>query len=747
MLRVLSFILFIHHSIVFSQTAVSPHLVVDDGQLKLTFQSVEVNVVGNTADVHLYQSFEVEKSAKVYFSYPVQIDASLYELNIYTDEEIYALDSRNMSNIRKQVAVENQKGKKINTRFQENVNRLELNLPPIEAGKEIKIALKYMQELIVDSDLKSFEIPTFLNSKNSNNDLDFELKINIISPTPIYETNTSIASSQENIVSEKYRTINYRGKQWEKPIKIQYKSKGDQVDAGMLVYEESGCKYILGIVEPPQVISPEEIAPREYIFVMDISGSMNGFPLETSKELVTKILHDLKEYEKFNILFFAGSSDFFAQKSVYATEENKALAIKMIEQKKSVGNTKLSEAMKKIYNFSPDKSYNRIVVLVTDGELSEDKSMYFDLKQNLNFAQYFCFGIGYNVERKILQQIANIAGTEAVLINEPTEARAEMERFFNLIRTPLLRNIQIQSKNLNLSETYPSNFNGFLSSTSTSFISKECSGAREPKLILTGIDGDENYFEEFSLVEFSENPLLKVLKYQWAKEKIAFLLSEEERCGERCIKQGRYRNQVIRIGEELNISTPFTSFVEESYENNNGAKGRKKSLYANPNNSITFQNDFDSDFDKVPNAVDECPYDKGTPDRKGCPKTKQENIASEINRVLEGIEFDFDSYQIKPEFYEKLNLASSIILADENQTYIVEGHTDAAGTPEYNLNLSIQRAASVAQYLQKKGVNQSQMKVVGKGDTELKHPECRPQEVCSDQKNFENRRVIFKHIN
>jgi len=43
-------------------------------------------------------------------------------------------------------------------------------------------------------------------------------------------------------------------------------------------------------------------------------------------------------------------------------------------------------------------------------------------------------------------------------------------------------------------------------------------------------------------------------------------------------------------------------------------------------------------------------------------------------------------------------------------------------------------------------VKNEQMQLIGKGDTELRHPECRPQEVCDDQKNFENRRVIFKAL-
>lgn len=724
-----------------------PHFQVESGSPKLNFQSVEVNVVGKVADIHLFQSFKVENQTNGFYLYPVNIESSLYELTVYLPDKIISMDVRNMDNIRKQVLAENKKGKKVTLKHQDDSNFIKLNIHSIPKNEEVKIVLKYTQNLDINNDSKKLEISSFINSSYDLNLKEFEFKINLISPTPVYHSEIISHKTDNKKVSEKYQTFSYKGNEWNQPIHLNYNSKGNEADAGMLVYEEKNCRYILGVVEPPKEIKPEEIAPREYVFVMDISGSMQGFPIETSKDLVNRILHDLKPEEKFNILFFAGSSDFFSQESVYATPENIDLAIQMINDKRGTGKTQLTDALKKVYTYKPDKAYNRIVVLVTDGKLNEEKSLYFDLKQNLKDAQYFCFGIGYDIDRKTIQQISQISGTESVLISDQMDAQKEMDKFFNTIRTPLLRYIQVQSKNLNLTETYPSQFNGFLSSESSSFVSKECSGTRDPKLILTGINGEENYHEEFSLPNVDNNQDLKILKYLWGKEKIEFLLQEEERCGKRCINDGKYRNQIIKIGEELNIATPYTSFVEESYVNNNSNRGRKHSLYENPNNQIFFQNDYDSDFDKVPNTIDECPYDRGLISRKGCPKTKQEKITSEINRMLEGIEFDFDSYVIKSEFYEKLNTAASIISSQSEQIYIVEGHTDAAGTPEYNQNLSMNRAKAVAEYLIQKGVKESQMKLVGKGDTELKHPECRPQEVCDDQKNFENRRVIFKTLN
>lgn len=747
MQRIFTFILILHAFTGFSQNSEIPHLQLESESIQFNFQSVEINVVGNYADVHLYQSFKTNENTNGFYFYPVNLESSLYEMTVYLPDRIISMDVRNMDNIRKQVLAENKKGKKITLKHQDDSNFIQLKIPAVKKDEEIKVVIKYTQTLNLKEDLKQLQIPSFINSSYELNLKEFEFKINLISPTPIYHCEINSHKTENKKVSEKYQTFSYKGNEWNRPIHLNYQSKGNEADAGMLVYEEKGCRYILGVVEPPNEIKPEQIAPREYVFVMDISGSMQGFPIETSKELVSRILHDLKPEEKFNILFFAGSSDFFSKESVYATPENIDLAIQMINNQRGTGKTKLTDALKKVYTYPPDKAYNRIVVLVTDGKLNEEKSLYFDLKQNLKDAQYFCFGIGYDIDRKTIQQIAQVSGTESVLITDQVDAQKEMDKFFNTIRTPLLRYIQVQSKNLNLTETYPSQFNGFLSSESSSFVSKECSGTRDPKLILTGINGHENYNEEFSLQNLDNNQDLKILKYLWGKEKIEFLLQEEERCGERCIKQGNFRTQIIKIGEELNIATPYTSFVEETYNNNSSTRGRKHSLYDNPNNQVVFQNDFDSDFDKVPNTIDECPYDRGLINRKGCPKTKQEKITSEINRMLEGIEFDFDSFVIQPEFYEKLNTAASIINSQPEQTYIVEGHTDAAGTTEYNLSLSINRAKAVAHYLLQRGVKESQMKLVGKGDTELKHPECRPQELCSDQKNFENRRVIFKPLN
>ena len=76
------------------------------------------------------------------------------------------------------------------------------------------------------------------------------------------------------------------------------------------------------MLQPPKRIKDDQIPPREYMFIVDVSGSMNGFPLNISKKLLKDLIGNLRPSDRFNVLLFAGGSSAMAEKSLSATQQN-----------------------------------------------------------------------------------------------------------------------------------------------------------------------------------------------------------------------------------------------------------------------------------------------------------------------------------------------------------------------------------------------------------------------------------------
>ena len=124
--------------------------------------------------------------------------------------------------------------------------------------------------------------------------------------------------------------------------------------------------------------------------------------------------------------------------------------------------------------------------------------------------------------------------------------------------------------------------------------------------------------------------------------------------------------------------------------------------------------DPDNDGDGVLDGKDECP---GTPkgvvvDAKGCPEA--EPIKAVL--VLDGVNFDTDSYQLTAYARGILDEVSASLKAWPDVRIRVEGHTDATFTEAYNQTLSVNRAQSVKDYLVGKGIDPGRIVIKGFGE-------------------------------
>lgn len=117
----------------------------------------------------------------------------------------------------------------------------------------------------------------------------------------------------------------------------------------------------------------------------------------------------------------------------------------------------------------------------------------------------------------------------------------------------------------------------------------------------------------------------------------------------------------------------------------------------------------------------------------------------EAKRItLRGINFDFNKYNIKPEFEPVLDEAAQVLQDNPDIRVTIEGHCDAIGSDAYNERLSERRASSVKRYLVSRGISGSRLETVGYGESRPIAPNQTPNGRDDPEGRALNRRAELK---
>ena len=82
------------------------------------------------------------------------------------------------------------------------------------------------------------------------------------------------------------------------------------------------------------------------------------------------------------------------------------------------GNIKLNEAIDKIQNFKYKSNYNRIITIISDGDLVISQNVNSSIKNQLKNAQFFILGIGHTIDYRAMNYIALVRGEWFSLVME-----------------------------------------------------------------------------------------------------------------------------------------------------------------------------------------------------------------------------------------------------------------------------------------------------------------------------------------
>jgi Ca-activated chloride channel family protein len=311
--------------------------------------------------------------------------------------------------------------------------------------------------------------------------------------------------------------------------------------------------FFLAMVQPPQRPAPELIPPREYVFIIDVSGSMEGFPLQTTKTLMHDLLGRLRPTDKFDVLLFSGHDALYAETSVDANQAEIQKATAFVDKQNGGGGTELLPAMQHAMRIPRAAEHvSRSFVVVTDGFIAEEPQVFEQIRNHLDEANVWSFGIGSSVNRHLMDGIAKAGQGEAFTILGPDQAAAAAAKFRAYVETPVLTSVKVAFDGFDTYDVEPKVLPDVFASRPVIVFGKY-KGQPAGKLTLTGVSGRGRFVSTLDAAAAKPDAGNSALRYLWARNEISQLSD--------FFNQDANKDAVTKLGLEYNLLTKFTSFI------------------------------------------------------------------------------------------------------------------------------------------------------------------------------------------
>lgn len=339
---------------------------------------------------------------------------------------------------------------------------------------------------------------------------------------------------------------------------LRYDVAGKAIQDAVLAHRSASGGYFTMILQPPDRVAPEDVTPKELVFVLDTSGSMQGFPIEKAKETMKLALDNLYPSDTFNLITFSGDTHILFPQPVPATKANRAKAQAFLQSRSGAGGTEMMKAIKAALEPSDAQSHVRIVCFMTDGYVGNDMEIVAEIQKHQN-ARVFAFGIGQGVNRFLLDKMAEAGRGEVEYVALNDEGSEAARRFHERVRNPLLTDISIDWNGLPVTDLYPQRIPDLFDAKAVVITGRYTSAGRATIRLKGKVAGND--FTREIPVELPETMASHdVLPSLWARARIDNLMTQNF-TGEFGGWSAGVKENITQLGIEYRLMTQFTSFV------------------------------------------------------------------------------------------------------------------------------------------------------------------------------------------
>ncbi len=300
----------------------------------------------------------------------------------------------------------------------------------------------------------------------------------------------------------------------------------------------------------------QTLTPREFVFVLDRSGSMGGEPIQQARNALRACLRILEPHDTFHILLFDDQLEWYLPAATHVSQAAIHQADQYLNAVSDRGGTEIIPALQAALGLPTDPERVRYILFLTDGAVSAEEQALAALRQQLGRSRIFTFGIGSSVNRALLTKMAAWGRGTAEFLQIDEDIEGAILRFQDKVAFPMLTDIALEWIDCQAWDIYPPLLPDLYVGQPLQLSARiKPTPQRTALLRISGRRGQEMVHLDIALPE--PDPDFPEAARLWARARITDLLDQPSQAA-----PGRQvRQEVIGLALEHHLVTPYTAFV------------------------------------------------------------------------------------------------------------------------------------------------------------------------------------------
>ncbi len=525
-----------------------------------------------------------DKDQEMIYTFPLPKNASLSELSLWVNGS--ELLGEVVEKARAKQLYEEQKAQGQDTALaeQNDFKSFDISVGRVPAGGETRVRLVYYQPLEIDLNIGRYLYPLAEGNTDDNRipfwsvddkvagPFRFELTLKSAFPIkdvrmPGYEQQSviqSVASAAEedtNRVSGVYTALleSSEGTRLDRDIIFYYRlddTAPARVELIPYRASENEAGTLMAVITPAADLQPLSDG-RDWVFVLDISGSMSGHKITTLANGVQRVLGQLSANDRFRIVTFNNQASDFTGGYITATPASVAAWIERVKTLNANGGTDLFSGIETGYR-GLDADRTTGIILVTDGVCNVGETQH---KAFLNLVRkydlrLFTFVIGNGANQPLMERLARDTDGFAMNLSDADDITGRLLQARAKVMHQSFRNVKVKFSGERITDLTPATL-GSLYVGQQAVLFGRYNGDGPVTLTMTASIGGTEHTWNCQIDLPRTDTTNPELERMWALSQIQERMEKIREDGE----TDALRDQIVALGTEYSLVTDYTSMI------------------------------------------------------------------------------------------------------------------------------------------------------------------------------------------